>query len=99
MKKLVNIKKTTSYHTARVEGSRALANPAIQKGIEALLPSEEKTMEVLKDVYDAEREDKVSYKDLHKFWETDLKLRGKLKEGNTNNVQVNMVIDTTTHAK
>lgn len=90
----------TKLSNAREYASTLIAKPNVIKAIEALLPSEEETMAVLKDVYATEREDNISYKDLHKFWETDLKLRGKLKEGNTNNVQVNMVVDnTTTHAK
>ena len=86
------IKRSTSPATARVEGSKALANPAIQRSIEALLPKEEETMKVLSDVYKQEREKVITFKDLHKYWETDLKLRGKLNDKSSNTVNVGIII-------
>lgn len=85
-----SIKKRSKLSTARAEAPGILAIPSVQKAIEALLPSEDETMQVLRDAYSAKREDTMSYKDLHKFWETDLKLRGKLKDtgGNTTNVAI-----------
>ena len=82
---------------ARQQASLLIAKPHIQKSIEALLPSEEKTMSVLSDVYEAEREGKITFKDLHKFWETDLKLRGKLKDKETSGVSIAMQFNTTPH--
>jgi len=96
-----SIKKTKNAKVATVSATRLLSKASVQKGIEALLPSEEETMKVFKEVYAAEREEILPYKDLHKFLVTDLQLRGKLKDNNSTNVQVNMVIDgnTTTHDK
>src|SRR3990167_4333569 len=96
-----SIKKTKNAKVATVSATRLLSKASVQKGIEALLPSEEETMKVFKEVYAAEREEVLPYKDLHKFLVTDLQLRGKLKDNNSTNVQVNMVIDgnTTPYAK
>ena len=89
--------------TAGVEASKILAKPSVRKSIEALLPSEEKTMEILSDVYEARREKILSYKELHKFWETDLKLRGKLKEKGDSKTNIGIYVggpaNTTTHVE
>ena len=86
------LKPSIKLANARQQASLLIAKPHIQKSIEALLPKEEESMKVLTDVYEAEREHKISYKDLHKFWETDLKLRGKLKDNSNTTVNVGVVI-------
>lgn len=87
------IRPSVKLSTANVEGTRALAKPSVKREIEALLPKEEETMRVLTDIYNAKREEKIQYKDLFKYWETDLKLRGKLQERNANTTNVAIVID------
>ena len=87
-KAYMELKAPKSYKTATVEGSKLIAQPNIKRAIEDLLPKEEETMRILSDVYAAPREKELSYKELHKFWETDLKLRGKLKDKAQNEVNI-----------
>lgn len=86
------LRPNTNNAVAAVASTRLLKKDNVRKSIEALLPSEEKTMQVLREAYEAPKEKSISYKDLHKFWETDLKLRGKLQEKTQGTVNVGIII-------
>lgn len=87
------IKVNATEQTARVEASRLLAKPNIQKTILELLPSDEVESRVIKQALSTKPRKEMSWGEKHRYLETSLKLKGYLKDNsNTNNIQVNMVI-------
>lgn len=80
--------------TATIEASNTLSKPNVQQALEALLEPLERPVSIISEAMRAARPDKIEWKDVHKFIETDLKLRGLLanKEGNKQNINVALLI-------
>lgn len=93
----IAVKKTKNIKSARVQATRMLAKPSVQQHIRELLPSQEETVRVIKDVYTTPREKQITFRDLHKYLETDLKLRGYLStQPQGSNVNVAFIVNKAT---
>lgn len=79
----MQIKKNATYHTARVEGSRLLAKPAVQKKLQEFFPDVEADIAVLREALNAKPSGEIGWGDLHRFLETSLRVKGYLPKRNT----------------
>jgi len=61
----------------------------VKKKITELLPTDEKDAQIIQDAMNAQRNEKISWNDLHAYLETSLKLKGLLhQDKNTNQVAI-----------
>jgi len=88
------IKCAASYETARVEGSRILAKPAIQRRIQELLPDDGVEAGVIRDALYTKPFKGISWAEKHKFLETSLKLKGYMTaERADNDTNIGIIIE------
>ena len=82
--------------SAGVEGSNYLADPRVQQRILELLPTDDAESKIFTEAYNAKRKRNIEWKDLHKYMETSLKLKGYLNQDQTKpSVNIGLVIDNT----
>lgn len=87
------IKTGASYETARVEGSRILAKPAVQKRIQELLPDDSLEAGVIIRALQDKPVREISWTEKHKFLETSLKLKGYTTGGNESSRNIGIIIE------
>ena len=79
-------------NVAHMSASRLIRKDTVKKTILDMLPSDIKDKRVLDDAYKAARPNEIGWKDLHKFFETSLKLKGYLADKPPNTMNVALVI-------
>ena len=87
------IKKGASYDTARVEGSRTLAKPAIQKRIQELLPDDSLEAGVIISALQDKPVKEINWTEKHKFLETSLKLKGYMTDRPESGANIGIIIE------
>lgn len=79
--------------TAHAIAAQNLRKLPIKKAVERALSTNKQDRDVLQEAYNAQRVDKISYGELHRFWRTALELKGKLHHDNSKHVNVGIFID------
>jgi len=75
------IRPHVTNESARSTAPTLLAKASVQKGILELLPSDDVEAGVIREALSAGRKDKsIEWRDIHKFLETSLKLKGYLQD-------------------
>lgn len=87
------IKPQVKVETARAEAPLILAKPSVRQAIMDMLPSDDVESKVIKDAFKAKRPDKIDWKDLHKYTELSLKLKGYLNTETKGNVNIGIIIE------
>ena len=87
------IKRGASYETARVEGSRILAKPAVQKRIQELLPDDSLEAEVIINALQDKPTREINWTEKHKFLETSLKLKGYMTDRPESGTNIGIIIE------
>lgn len=72
------IRPTTSDANAGVQSSRMLKSPSVLDKVRALLPSDTADLAVIRDAYNAPREETIKWSDLQRFVRLSLELKGYL---------------------
>lgn len=85
--------KDISDKSASAMSSKLLTKKSIRDRIQELLPSEDKDIEVMKEAYNTKRPEQISWKDVHKFMETSLKLKGYLSDKPQTSVKIGLVVE------
>ena len=89
---LLSVRNYLTEHSAEVLGSLLLRNLEFQKALNNIIPTDVDDYEIIQAAYKAKRKTGISYAELHKFLETNLKLKGKLSTDNKPNVNIGLFI-------
>ena len=80
-------------HTIASENMR---KPLVKKALAKAMSTNKQEKDILQDAFTAERVDKITYGELHRFWKTALELKGKLRSEGAQTTNVGIFLDNST---
>ena len=87
------IYKQDNDKTCEVSASKLLSNTKVRKQVLDRLPSEIKTADIITKALNRKTPDNISWKDIHRFVNTALKLKGYLGDKPQTDIKIGLVVN------